>query len=165
MQGQGISGGPPPPLPDLKAQAKKLRAKREAKAKAKAASGAVTEKKGATVQGKKRADEASLQVSRKAVAIRPPAINPIKARLKQIGFPPREERLPPHSPAVETGLLNMDMPGAMAGVPGMENNPMASMLGSLMGGNDEEEEEEKKEEKPVPGPSRRQEKRVVRVGR
>lgn len=162
LQVQAISGGPPPPLPDLKAQAKKLRAKRETKAREAAA---VTEKKekGATAQGKKKADESA---PRKALAIRPPAINPIQARLRQIRFPPREERLPPHSPAVESGMLNMDMPGAMAGVPGMENNPMASMLGSLMGGNEEEEEEEeKKEEKAQPGLSRRQKKRVVRVGR
>ncbi|KAN0061394.1 signal recognition particle subunit [Thecaphora frezii] len=113
---------------------------------------------------------------------RDPNPNPIRARLAQIKFPPRlEDRLPEHSPALEGGVLNMNIAEAMGGMPGggagmMEQlGPLGGMLGGMgLGGDDDDDDEEEQEseatkkkaqEKQMPNLSRRQKKKVVRIGR
>ena len=114
-------------------------------------------------------------------AKRDPNPNPIRERVARIRFPPTlEARLPPHSPAIEGGLLNMNLAEAMGGMPpGMPGADALGGLGGMLGGmglggnNDEDEEEETQEEaaakkKDPMNPlnlGRRQRKKVVRIGR
>ncbi len=186
-EAQASSGGRPPALPKLKQIAEKAQKKRDErldaaeKAAAAAAAGpanAAAGKKKATEGQQSSTPAASKKVLERRRA-KKVAIDPLQARRKKIAFPPADRRLPPHSPAVEGGLLNMDMPGAMANAGALAGNPMASMLGSLMGGGDDADEEEDEEAEkqrqllaaknqpkdPMAGLSRRQKKRVVRVGR
>ena len=172
-----MSGGAPPPLPDLKALSQKIydrrvKARAATNAAGKPANAPAGDKKGAAATNKKAtpaAGDTKTAVGRKQDKIKRPALDPIKTRLQPVRFPPLDRRLPPHSPAVEQGVLNFDLAGAMGGVGGA-GNPMASMLGGMMGGGDDDEDEEeakdaKKDEKAGPNLSRRQRKRVVRVGR
>lgn len=78
-----------------------------------------------------------------------------------------EEPVPPHSPAVPSGLLNMDFSAAMGGDALKSMGPLGNMLGGMGLGEDEQPDEqpEPSQQKGVPQPSRRQKKRVVRVGR
>lgn len=113
-------------------------------------------------------------------AKRDPNPNPIRERLAKMRFPPTlEARLPPHSPAIEGGLLNMNLAEAMGGMPpGMPGadalGGLGGMLGGMgLGGDDDEDEEEEKDEaagkkKDPMNPlnlGRRQRKKVVRIGR
>lgn len=112
-------------------------------------------------------------------AKRDPNPNPIRERVAMIKFPPTlEARLPPHSPAIEGGLLNMNLAEAMggAGMPGADAlGGLGGMLGGMgLGGDDEEEEEEENKDeaagkkKDPMNPlnlGRRQRKKVVRIGR
>lgn len=114
-------------------------------------------------------------------AKRDPNPNPIRERLAKIQFPPTlEARLPAHSPAIEGGLLNMNLAEAMGGMPpGMPGadalGGLGGMLGGMgLGGNDEDEEEEETQDeaaakkKDPTNPlnlGRRQRKKVVRIGR
>jgi signal recognition particle subunit SRP19 len=96
-------------------------------------------------------------------------------RIKGSRPPPLSARYPVNSPARETGMLNADMGGMMGGLQGM--GPLGAMMGQMgMGGDDDddaeaeaeklkEEEEKKKKKDPMQQLSRRQKKRVVRIGR
>ncbi|EPQ31642.1 uncharacterized protein PFL1_00975 [Pseudozyma flocculosa PF-1] len=120
---------------------------------------------------------------------RDPNPNPIRQRLAAIKFPPRlEDRLPEHSPALEGGVLNMNLAEAMGGMPpgiggpggagGMmeQLGPLGGMLGGMgLGGGDDDDDEDdeaeaealkkKGQDKQMPNLSRRQKKKVVRIGR
>ncbi|CBQ68602.1 related to SEC65-signal recognition particle subunit [Sporisorium reilianum SRZ2] len=114
-------------------------------------------------------------------AKRDPNPNPIRERLAKMRFPPTlEARLPAHSPAIEGGLLNMNLAEAMGGMPpGMPGADALGGLGGMLGGmglggdDDDEDEEETQEEaaakkKDPMNPlnlGRRQRKKVVRIGR
>lgn len=116
-------------------------------------------------------------------AKRDPNPNPIRERLSKIRFPPTlEARLPAHSPAIEGGLLNMNLAEAMGGMPpGMPGADALGGLGGMLGGmglggddDDDEEEDEaaaqeeagKKKDPMNPlNLGRRQRKKVVRIGR
>lgn len=105
-----------------------------------------------------------------------PPLDPLRARLRLIKYPPPAQRLPPNSPALEAGLLNSDMGGlgslmggAMSGM-----GPLGAMMGSMGLGDDDEdeaqdetkeEEKEKESEKKVFMPGKRQRKKVVRMQR
>lgn len=96
-------------------------------------------------------------------------------RIKGSRPPPLSARYPLNSPAREAGLLNADLGGMMGGLQGM--GPLGAMMGQMgMGGDDDddaeaeaekqrEEEEKKKKKDPMQQLSRRQKKRVVRIGR
>lgn len=119
-----------------------------------------------------------------ARARRDPNPNPIRERLAAIKFPPKlEDRLPQHSPAIEGGLLNMNLAEAMGGMPpgagGMMDQlgPLSGMLGGMgLGGGDDDDDDDddaaaaavaakKGNDKPMPALGRRQKKKVVRIGR
>lgn len=103
--------------------------------------------------------------------------NKVKAedRIKGSRPPPMTQRYPAFSPAREAGMLNADLGGMMGGLQGM--GPLGAMMGQMgLGGDDEEEdkeeaerlkeeEEKKKKKDPMAQLSRRQKKRVVRIGR
>lgn len=96
-------------------------------------------------------------------------------RLRGSKPPPISVRYPVHSPAREAGLLNADMGGMMGGLQNM--GPLGAMMGQMgIGGGDDddaeaeeekkrEEEEKNKKKDPMQQLSRRQRKRVVRIGR
>ncbi|WFD33528.1 signal recognition particle subunit [Malassezia cuniculi] len=86
-----------------------------------------------------------------------------RARRAMRDIPP--EVLPPHSPALAGGLLNMDISKAMGGEALQGMGPLGSMLGSMgLGGDDDEEQpEEQPAPRPQPALGRRQRKRVVRI--
>lgn len=84
-----------------------------------------------------------------------------RARRAMSGVP--TEVLPPHSPALAGGLLNMDIGKAMGGEALQGMGPLGSMLGSMGIGEDEPEEPEAPRQQPALG--RRQRKRVVRISR
>ncbi|PWN54347.1 signal recognition particle, SRP19 subunit [Violaceomyces palustris] len=121
--------------------------------------------------GEKPADKEVVRRDR-----RNPNPNPLRQRLKSMNLPPLSERLPPHSPALDNGLLNMNLGEAMGGsLEGL--GPLGGMLGGMgLGGDDDDEEDEEDEEgkkKPALTPQqqalanlgRRQKKKVIRVGR
>ena len=98
-----------------------------------------------------------------------------KDRIKGSRPPAYSGRYPIHSPGREAGLLNADLGGMMGGLQGM--GPLGAMMGQMgLGGDDDEdgeeeerkrkeEEEKSKKKDPMQQLSRRQRKRVVRVGR
>lgn len=90
-------------------------------------------------------------------------------RVKNVTFP-SDLRYPDYSPNAEAGLLNTDFSSMMGGLQGM--GPLGAMMGQMGLGGEEEEEDEKEEETgakktkdPLQQLSRRQRKRVIRVGR
>lgn len=96
-------------------------------------------------------------------------------RIKGSHPPTFSNRYPIHSPAREAGLLNADLGGMMGGLQGM--GPLGAMMGQMGMGDDDdedaeeeerkkrEEEEKNKKKDPMQQLSRRQRKRVVRIGR
>lgn len=97
-------------------------------------------------------------------------------RIKGSRPPSFSARYPLTSPVREAGLLNTDFGNMMGGLQGM--GPLGAMMGQMgMGGDDDddaeaeaeklraEEEEKKKKKDPMQQLSRRQKKRVVRIGR
>ncbi|TKY89633.1 hypothetical protein EX895_001418 [Sporisorium graminicola] len=115
-------------------------------------------------------------------AKRDPNPNPIRERLARMRFPPTlEARLPAHSPAIEGGLLNMNLAEAMGGMPpGMPGadalGGLGGMLGSMgLGGNDDDDDDDDDEQEEAAAKKkdpmnplnlgRRQRKKVVRIGR
>ncbi|SPO28415.1 related to SEC65 - signal recognition particle subunit [Ustilago trichophora] len=196
-------GGKPPALEPRKKRVRPATIKKQAlaeNAKA-AASGSSTAASGAVAasskKNKKKAAAAAsasgntagpskptlTKEQRKQIlqAKRDPNPNPIRERLAKIRFPPTlEARLPAHSPAIEGGLLNMNLAEAMGGMPpGMPGADALGGLGGMLGGmglggdDDDDEEEETQEEaagkkKDPMNPlnlGRRQRKKVVRIGR
>ncbi|SNX85749.1 related to SEC65 - signal recognition particle subunit [Melanopsichium pennsylvanicum] len=195
-------GGRPPAMEARKKRVKPATMKKQAlaeNAKGVAAGSSVTTNVGlSSKKSKKKAAAAAssssattggptkptlTKVQRKAVlaAKRDPNPNPIRSRLAHINFPPTlEARLPAHSPALEGGLLNMNLAEAMGGMPpGMPGADALGGLGGMLGGmglggndDDEDEEEDQEEErgkkKDPMNPlnlGRRQRKKVVRIGR
>ncbi|EST04573.1 Signal recognition particle, SRP19 subunit [Kalmanozyma brasiliensis GHG001] len=191
-------GGKPPAIEPRKKRVRPSTMKKQAlaeNAEAAAAGTSASTEAGASKKNKKKAAAAASSSSiaagpskptltkeqRKEIlqAKRDPNPNPIRERLAKIKFPPTlEARLPPHSPAIEGGLLNMNLAEAMGG-PGMPGADALGGLGGMLGGmglggnDDEEEEEEEKEDaaakkKDPMNPlnlGRRQRKKVVRIGR
>lgn len=90
------------------------------------------------------------------------ALRPRQRLIRQVPFP---EPLPPHSPALATGLLNMDM-AKMPGADALKSmGPLGSMMSSMGLGDDDEPPAAQTPAKPPPALGRRQRKRVVRIGR
>lgn len=91
----------------------------------------------------------------------------LRPRQRMIRGSAHPEQLPPHSPAVATGLLNMDM----AKMPGMDAlksmGPLGAMMSNmgLMGDDEEAETPQAPQARAPPALGRRQRKRVVRIGR
>lgn len=193
---QSNCGGKPPALAPRKKRTSPTTLKKqalEANAKNAAASGSSAAASGPSKkkpQGKGQPQTASAKPvkptltkeQRKEIfkARRDPNPNPIRERLAQIKFPPMlEMRLPAHSPALEGGLLNMNMAEAMGGMPpgGAEAlGPLQGMLGSMgLGGDDDDDDDEEQEAQEDAGKKkdpmnplnlgRRQRKKMVRVGR
>ncbi|KAJ9474190.1 Signal recognition particle subunit SEC65 [Pseudozyma hubeiensis] len=195
-------GGKPPALEPRKKRVRPSTMKKQAlagnaKAAASGSSNAASAAAGSTKKNKKKATAAASSSAstagpskpaltkdqRKQIvqAKRDPNPNPIRQRLANIRFPPTlEARLPAHSPAIEGGLLNMNLAEAMGGMPpGMPGADALGGLGGMLGGmglggdDDEEEVEETQEEaaakkKDPMNPmnlGRRQRKKVVRIGR
>lgn len=192
---QANCGGKPPALEPRKKRTSPATLKKEAleaNAKNAAASSssaaAISQKKKAQSKGQQQLSsvpqgkptltkEQRKQISK---AQRDPNPNPIRKRLAQIKFPPMlEMRLPAHSPALEGGLLNMNMAEAMGGMPpgGADAlGPLQGMLGSMgLGGGDDDDEDEEPDVQEEAGKKkdpmnplnlgRRQRKKMVRVGR
>ncbi|PWY97213.1 hypothetical protein BCV70DRAFT_203049 [Testicularia cyperi] len=198
-------GGRPPAVEARKKRTKPSTLKKlafEANAKAAASSSAASGSTSAPASGSKKKGKAQQTTSststvkvvkptltkaqRKEIlaAKRDPNPNPIRARLAKIRFPPTlEARLPAHSPAIEGGLLNMNLAEAMGGLPpGMGGadalGPLGGMLGSMgLGGADDDEDDDDQQDqiqddaakkKDPTNPlnlGRRQRKKVVRIGR
>lgn len=163
-------GGPPPPLPahpKKKVDKATSAGSTEKKADGKTA-GAKDGSKQHTKQNNKNASAKESNI-RHRQPIRIDANERIKASKKSVS----NGRLPSFSPIKSAGVLNADLGSMMGGLQGM--GPMGSMLGALgMGGDDEEEEAdaaeeakkaEAKKKDPMQQLSRRQRKRVVRIGR
>jgi signal recognition particle subunit SRP19 len=157
---QSQCGGKPPPL-----------TKKPVRPEKKAAPKSVNGEKTTSVVNNKNAASQVLKkgrrVSRKVKA---------EDRIKGSRPPPFSARYPLTSPAREAGLLNADFGNMMGGLQGM--GPLGAMMGQMgMGGDDDddaeaeaeklkaEEEEKKKKKDPMQQLSRRQKKRVVRIGR
>lgn len=106
------------------------------------------------------ADRATYSKKSSRAALRP--------RQRVIRSVPFAEQLPPHSPVVATGLLNMDM-AKMPGAEALKSmGPLGSMMSSMGLGDDEEAEATAAAAPPQrqqPALGRRQRKRVVRIGR
>lgn len=190
-------GGKPPAIEPRKKRARPSSMKKQALAENAKASTSTTEAAvaGPSKKKNKKAIPASTSASagpskptltkeqRKQIlaAKRDPNPNPIRERLAKIKYPPTlEARLPAHSPAIEGGLLNMNLAEAMGGMPpGMPGadalGGMAGMLGGMgLGGDDDEEEEDEAEKEDAAKKKdpmnplnlgRRQRKKVVRIGR
>lgn len=197
-------GGKPPAIEPRKKRVRPSTIKKQAlaenaKAAASGSSTAADAGSGSSKKNKKKAAAAAASASgnsavgpskpaltkeqRKQVlaAKRDPNPNPIRERLAKIRYPPTlEARLPAHSPAIEGGLLNMNLAEAMGGMPpGMPGADALGGLGGMLGGmglggdDDEEEEEEAQDEaasrkKDPMNPlnlGRRQRKKMVRIGR
>ncbi|ETS65045.1 hypothetical protein PaG_00498 [Moesziomyces aphidis] len=140
-------------------------------------------KDGAAATGGAKATLTKEQRKQVLQAKRDPNPNPIRARLAKMRFPPTlEARLPAHSPAVEGGLLNMNLAEAMGGMPpGMPGADALGGLGGMLGGmglggdDDDEDDEDEAEKEEAAGKKkdpmnplnlgRRQRKKVVRIGR
>lgn len=193
-------GGKPPALEPRKKRARPATIKKQAlaenaKASSAGLSNALDAGAGSSKKNKKKANAVAssstagpskptlTKEQRKQIvqAKHDPNPNPIRERLAKIAFPPTlEARLPPHSPAIEGGLLNMNLAEAMGGMPaGMPGADALGGLGGMLGGmglggdDDDEEEEETPEDaaakkKDPMNPlnlGRRQRKKVVRIGR
>lgn len=97
------------------------------------------------------------------------------ARIEAKSAPPLAQRYPVTSPAREVGMLNADLGGMLGGMEGM--GPLGAMMGQMgLGGGDDDDEEgeggaqedkedEKKKKDPLQNLSRRQRKKVIRIGR
>lgn len=160
------------------AAADAARSSKKSKKKAAAAAAATSSSSGAGPSKPTLTKEQRKQIVQ---AKRDPNPNPIRERLARMRFPPTlEARLPAHSPAIEGGLLNMNLAEAMGGMP--PGTPGADALGGLggmlggmgLGGNDDEDDEKETQEeaagkkKDPMNPlnlGRRQRKKVVRTGR
>ena len=193
-------GGKPPAIEPRKKRVRPSTIKKQALAEnAKAAAAGPSTTEGAAGSSKKNQKKATTAATsanaagpskptltkeqRKQVlqAKRDPNPNPIRERLAKIRYPPTlEARLPAHSPAIEGGLLNMNLAEAMGGMPpGMPGADALGGLGGMLGGmglggdDDDEDEAETQEEaagkkKDPMNPlnlGRRQRKKVVRIGR
>lgn len=166
-------GGVPPPLPahpKKKVEKATTESKTPATTDKKADGKSTNAPKQHTQQNNKNARAKESKI-RHRQPIRLDANERIKASKKSVP----SGRLPAFSPIKSAGVLNADLGSMMGGLQGM--GPMGSMLGALgMGGDDDDEEEadaaeeakkaaEAKKKDPMQQLSRRQRKRVVRVGR
>lgn len=169
---QPSCGGRPPPLPAHPKKHVETQAAKEKKPGNKTGNSKAVSAKAAPVTGSQNSKNAMAKQrrSRHRTPIRIDAQDRIKAASEQSRHPSKG-RLPPYSPSREAGVLNADFSGMMGGLQGM--GPLGAMMGS-MGMGDEEEQgegeeankaEEKKAKDPLQQLSRRQRKRVIRVGR
>lgn len=196
-------GAPPVSLPKREKQQTAIKKRQERATKAatgankagvdqKAAAGAAATsgKKGAAAGSKTMTDAQAKATS----AAAPPRVSKLtpgssarasavaRRKLLQSHMPSATVRLPPHSPSMAAGLLNMGgggeggMPGGGGGGSGNPMEALGGMMGNLGfgqeddegGDGDEEggaEEDKKKQHDPFKGVGRRGRKRVVRVGR
>lgn len=156
-------GGVPPPLP--------AHPKKKVESKAPPTTDKKVEGKSTNSQQNNKNATAKESKVRHRQPIRIDANERVKASKKSVSC----GRLPSFSPIKSAGVLNTDIGSMMGGLQGM--GPMGSMLGALgMGGDDDDEEEadaaeeakkaaEAKKKDPMQQLSRRQRKRVVRIGR
>ncbi|WFD08046.1 signal recognition particle subunit [Malassezia vespertilionis] len=93
--------------------------------------------------------------------------NVLRARQRKIQRVAYGPRLPANSPALPSGLINMDL-SKMAGG-GLQNmGPLGGMMSSMGLGDDDDDKPDDANtpaQKPAPALGRRQRKRVVRIGR
>lgn len=92
------------------------------------------------------------------------ALRPRRRAIMRVPFP---EKLPPHSPALPTGMLNTDLSKLPGGDAFKNMGPLGNMMSSMGLGDDDESTETPEAPAPKQPPvlGRRQRKRVVRVGR
>lgn len=174
-------GGHPPPLPEhpKKPTAKPSKANEPKSTAGKSSKGPVQQPNDNRQQPYKNANVRDKGL-RNRVPIRVDAQERVKAAKRAAASQDRKAiqggKLPLHSPMREAGILNTDLGGMMG--PAMQGmGPLGAMMGSMGLGDDDEDdedpeaaalaaqEEERKKKDPLRQLSRRQRKRVVRVGR
>lgn len=178
---QPVCGGQPPPLPEHPKKSSEKQAQVVSQAKPPAGKGKAGTQVAAHDNRQQPYKNASVRgkSNRHRVSIRVDAQERVKAAKRAFQTHDRKAiqggKLPVYSPMREAGVLNTDLGGMMG--PAMQGmGPLGAMMGSMGLGDDDDDDEqeaaaaagqedEKKKKDPMQQLSRRQRKRVIRVGR